>query len=979
MTMKSSKLRDAIVLALVVGSTTVGATGLVYAADNGAAAQDQQAQQTDEEQQQDQQDQQPVQLTTVTVTGTRIQSQTVTESSPITEIEAEEFQYSGATRVEDLVNQFPQMSPAFDSMNNNPSLGYPTVNLRGLGANRTLTLVNGLRLAPGASELRDISIVPTSIVRRVDLLTGGASAVYGADAVAGVVNFILDDEFEGVSVTAGWSGYQHNNDNEYIQGLMDKRSFDYPTGSSGFGGISRNIDVAMGGYFADGRGHGMAWATYRENQALFQGERDYSSCALNNSGTACGGSATNAAGDFYVFQFDADGDFLGGTSASVNPDGSFADHYGAPYNYAPANYYQRPDQRRTFGAQFKLEINENFIPYAETMFINKRDAVELAPSGAFFTLVDPIECDDPLIGTMCSDLGFDTSLPVGVYVAKRNVEGGPRHTDSDTTQYRIVAGLGGAIGSSPWSYDMSFLYGQTSADTQGFNDFLSDRIVDAIRGCPAGSFSGCLPYNVFQPPGSVTPESAAALAGVSMTKTRTDLMSVNAYITGPLNYSLPWAGGDPINLVVGVEHREETYNFTADSNSQAGNFAGAGGPAVPLSGKTQVSEMFAEASVPVFKDFGIFDSLGVDLGYRVSDYQRAGKTDTYKLGFNANTGIVRVRAGYNRAIRAPNIGELFAGQQIALFSGEDPCAGPDPEMTAAQCANTGVPLEWYGRVASNPASQYNQFAGGNPDLKPEKADTYTFGVVVTPTDDFRFNVDYYDIRLEDAISTVGANVTLRFCGLTGDPFLCDRIHRNASTYDLFRGSDPATSGYVTNLIDNFGEREFRGIDIGGAYRWDMLGGRFETNFQGNYVLNEKISPLPGVNDEASYDCAGQINLACQSPEWRHIANLRYSRSWYTVGARWRYFGEMDYVDEITGEPLTTDKLVSADGGIDAVSYLDLSASARIGDNTEITVGVNNVLDKEPPLVGGSLVLNGNAPGGYDQAGRFVFGSVNFRF
>src|SRR5688572_10875342 len=295
MSFKRNKLRDAITFALVVGSASAFGAGAAFAQETPAA------------------ETTPTEIDTINVTGTRIQSQTVTASSPVVEIQPEEFQYAGATRVDDLVNQYPQMSPYFDSFANNPSTGYPTIDLRGLGARRTLVLVNGNRLPPGAFEVRDISIIPASLVKRVDILTGGASAVYGSDAVAGVVNFILNTEFEGVSVSAGISAYQHNNDNDYMQEQMDARGFDYPTGNTGFDGVSTNIDVAIGSSFADGAGHAMAWLTWRKNDPLFQGERDYSSCALSAAGVpnplappsasryfACGCSPTNATGNFFI-------------------------------------------------------------------------------------------------------------------------------------------------------------------------------------------------------------------------------------------------------------------------------------------------------------------------------------------------------------------------------------------------------------------------------------------------------------------------------------------------------------------------------------------------------------------------------------------------------------------------------------------------------------------------------------------------------
>lgn len=973
MTLKTTKLRDAIKFALVVGAASAMSTGAAIAQDEG----------TEDE---------AATLDAIVVTGTRIQSQTVTASSPVVEINREEFQFSGATRVDDLVNQYPQLSTYFDSFANNGATGYPTVDLRGLGAARTLTLVNGNRLAPGAFEVRDISIIPAALVSRVDILTGGASAVYGSDAIAGVVNFVLDTEFEGVSITAGYNAYQHKNDNEYIRGLLDARNFEYPTGSSGFDGASKNIDIAMGSSFADGAGHAMAWLTWRKNDPLFQGERDYSSCALAANGLSCGGSATNAAGNFYVFQTDpTDPDYFDGSSASLNPDGSWLGAYGAPYNFAPINYYQRPDERYTFGTAIKYEINEHFRPYLELMYVNKRDSIQIAESGAFFTLVDGLTCATPFLGSLCSDLGFDPTLPVGVYVAKRNVEGGPRLQEIENSSFRVLAGLEGSINDN-WSYNTSFLYGQTTNSNQGFNDFLNDRIVDGLLGCPAGSFAGCVPYNVWVP-GGVTAEAANALAGVSFNRTTTTMKQVNAYVTGDTGFGFGSANGENISLVAGVEWREETYDFRADTNSETGNFAGAGGPALPVAGGIKVSELFMEAIVPLVTDAGFLNSLNLDLGYRMSDYDNSGNEDTYKLGFSADMGMVRARGGYNRAIRAPNINELFAPQGIALWAGTDPCAGATPEFTLAQCQNTGVTAAQYGTIAANPAAQYNQFVGGNASQFPEKADTYTLGVIVTPIENLQISVDYFDIQLEEALDPIGANNILRGCALTGDAFLCDQIFRNAVTGDLWRGSDINTSGYIYNVDGNFGSQSFQGIDLGVNYRWDMLGGRFSTSLTGTYLLEQEITPLPDNNKILSYDCAGIISPACQSPEWRHIANVRYSRDWYTINLRWRYYGEMDYKDPQTGAPIVADRLTCAvgtpvpsgapcrgDGGIDAFNYFDLSASAFIGENAEFTVGVNNIADKEPPMVGGALApLNGNSPGGYDQAGRYFFTSVTFKF
>jgi len=987
MNLKTTTLSRAITFALVMGANATLGAGIAYAQD---AAADQA-----------QDDDKAARLEAVKVTGSRIQNQAVTATSPVVEIQAEVFQFAGATRVDDLVNQYPQLAPTFDSFQNNGSTGYPTIDLRGLGPTRTLTLVNGFRLPQGGNIATDISIIPASLVKRVDILTGGASAVYGSDAVAGVVNFLLNDEFEGVSVNFGYSAFQHDNSTKFIQDLQAARNFPFQTGDSGFDGEAANIDVAMGSSFADGRGHAMAWATWRKNDPLFQAERDFSSCALNNAGTACGGSATNAAGNFYVYQ---PGSGFG-SSASLNPDGSWKNAYGDPFNFAPINFFQRPDERYTFGTSLKFEVNEHFKPYLETMYINRRSAVQVAESGAFFVPVG-ISCDNPLVGSLCSDFGIDPADgDLSVYVAKRNVEGGPRNFASDDENFRIVTGAEGDINEN-WAYNVSYVYGRNTNTNVGVNDLLRPRIGDALLGCQAGSFSGCIPYNVWQP-GGVTVEAAKALAGTSLNFTSTALTEITAYITGDTGIGLPTAKGDTIQLVVGTDWREDKFDFTADSESQAGNFAGAGGPTLPLSGRVRVKELFMEGAVPLLTDAGLIKSVALDVGYRWSDYNLAGTANTYKIALGADLDKIKLRGSFNRAIRAPNVGNLFSTQQIALFGGADPCAGANPTFTVAQCANTGVDPSRFGSIADNPASQFNQLVGGNLDLDPEKADTWTAGVVFTPTSNTYVNVDYFHIKIKDTIATIGAQTILNLCGQTGDASLCSLVNRSAQG-DLWRGSDPRTSGFVSNLTNNFGTRTSSGIDLGVGYGENMFGGRVDVSLQGTYMIDDAVSPLAGVNDDAAFECAGKINVSCQTPEWRHIATVRYSRDTWSLGMRWRYFGALDYKDN-NGDNLFTDKRLCPfddtqparipaptddnpnrtivnpkfgcqnDGELAAANYFDLSGSLAIGEYGELTLGVNNVFDKRPPLTGSTVALNANSPGGYDQVGRYIFSSFTLKF
>lgn len=916
------------------------------------------------------------QLQTIVVTGSRLPSVTITASSPVTQVDAKQFKVTGTTSVDQLVNQMPQMSPYFDQFQNNGATGYPTADLRGLGTNRTLVLIDGQRVQAGSAFAVDLSQIPAALVKRVDILTGGASAVYGADAVAGVVNFVLNDDFEGLQFDYDMSGYQHDNRNKYMQGLEKNAGFNAPNGNTGFDGKTRTADVIFGGKFAEGAGHAMGWVSVQKTDGVVQGSRDYSACALNVAGTACGGSGTAPTPNFYVFDHNFNGDLAHFDTAT----NKFVPGIGQTYNYAPLNYYQRPDTRVNVGTSIKYHVNDAFEPYMDFMYTHRRSEFQFAESGTFFGQTLSIDCakDAALVGSLCTDLApaynLDTTQPLTVYVGKRNVEGGPRDTSATDDSYRAVLGAKGDINLN-WSYNVAGVLGETTDTQVGTGDLLSDRIAPALMGCPAGSYSGCIPYNVWQPNG-VTAAAAKNLQGTSLLQTRTRLMDFNGYVSGDFGYSLPWADGDPITLVAGTEWRKENFNFNADSNSQAGNFAGSGGPSLPLSGQISVRELYTEAGVPLVENVGVLKSLGLDLGYRYSHYKLSGSSNTFKIGFGSNfNDVFRIRGGFNRAVRAPNVSELFSTNQIQLFNGSDGCAGATPTFTAAQCLNTGVTAAQYGHVPDSPAGQFNQYTGGSQSLKPEKADTYTLGVAVTPMENMETSLDFYDIKIKNTIAAIGAQTILDFCATTGDSFLCNKVHRNPATGDLWLGQ----TGRVDNLTDNFGNLETRGLDLNASYKWSMLGGQARASLVGTRLLNYKVDPLPGVNSQAQYDCAGKISpgLACDNPKWRHIVNLSYSRDWWSVNVRWRYFGAVHY-SNTDGSALTQDKLLAGSHQISAYNWLDLSGSFKLAKRVDLTVGVNNVTDRQPPLVGHTLVFNANTPGGYDELGRYFFSNISVK-
>ena len=371
----------------------------------------------------------------IEVTGSRIKRTDIETASPVQVTTAEEIEVAGFTRVEDMMNSLPQLEASSTAFQSNGASGTATLDLRGMGSQRTLVLINGRRMQAGGiySQSADINQIPAALIKRVDVMTGGGSSTYGADAVAGVVNFVMDDQFEGFEVNLGSTAYQHDNDNEYIQGLMDDRDFDYPDGSSGFDGSSFDFSATLGGSFDSGKGHAVGYFTYNKQNELRQGARDYSSCALNAAGTACGGSGNAVVPNFYIsgvtdtgaFDWD-DYDYW-----TLGSDSSFIPSSGNVYNYAPVNHFMRPDERHTMGLFANYEVNDNFHPFIEAMFMRDRTSAQIAESGTFFNENYVIDYDSPLLTdaqrqNLTDRFGLTSGDQFATYIGKRNVEGGPR-------------------------------------------------------------------------------------------------------------------------------------------------------------------------------------------------------------------------------------------------------------------------------------------------------------------------------------------------------------------------------------------------------------------------------------------------------------------------------------------------------------------------------------------------------------------------
>jgi len=913
-------------------------------------------------------------LEELVVTGSRIaREKGFGQTSPVMVMGKEDISTFGLTRIEDVLNTMPQIETGQNSFLSNGATGTASIDLRGLGADRSLVLMNGRRLQPGGTDtvIPDINQIPSAMVERVEVLTGGASAIYGADAVAGVVNFIMR-KMNGLEISLGANAYQHNNDNSYMRGLMDEAGFTYPKGNSGFDGKSYDIDVIAGTDFAGGRGNATLYGSWRRNDELLEGERDYSSCALDSTGTECGGSANSPVPNFDITPVDpvtGESDYSQEGFFTLQPDGSLADFTDNYYNYAPINHFQRPDERWSIGGFLDLDINDHAKAYMEVQFFNDHTRAQIAQSGTFFAEPYFLSINNSLFPA-----AFRTSLQqlypgaetFEFWIGKRNVEGGPRVEILDHSSFRVVGGVKGPINGN-WNYDVSYLKAQTTSSSTYMNDFLAPKIATAVDGDLCAADSDCIPYNIFTYNG-VTSEAADSLGAVAVSNNVTSLQVLSGVVNGNLGVGLP--AGD-ISVAAGYEYREETYEDIRDYVYEEGLLLGQGGPRPSLAGSFHVSEFFGEADVPLLADMPLIKNLTLNLALRFSDHDVVGSSTTYRAGLDYNVDdIWRLRAGYNRAVRAPNIEELFQTQYVNLWSGSDPCAGANPDYTAAQCALTGVTAAQYGSVPASPASQYNWMVGGNMNLDPEEADTYTLGVVVEPMKNLKMSLDYWKIDIDKTIGEIGdesAEIIIDLCATKGQ--LCDLIHRGAGNGNLWMGTDV----YVENTTQNIGRQKWEGLDFAGAYWLDALAGTWNINMVGTYMLKKETTPIAG-DSSTTYDCVGDISTSCfPTPKWRHTASVTYnSQEFWNVTARWRFFSKVDYTGDV-------DEIIN----LEATSYIDLDAQFKFMGNSTLSIGVNNVFDKEPPLVGDTMNLtfgNANAIAGYyDTLGRFFYAKATFRF
>ena len=902
----------------------------------------------------------------IVVTGTRIPRPDLTSASPIDVFDAEAIAAHGALQMEDFLNTLPQVSPDFSRTSNNPGEGAAHVNLRGLGANRTLTLLNGRRLAPAGIEgAADLNTLPTPLIGRVELVTGGTSAVYGSDAVSGVVNFITRRDFEGAEFSSQFDTY----------GAGDGDVF--------------NANAVWGGFALDARAHVLLYVDYLEREAVLQGDREFSSVSIGDNPATGellpGGSPTGPNGVISPTVvggvlvpptiFEADGSLR-----PFNPLNDF-------YNFAPDNYLQIPLERWSAGAFARLELAPDLEASLELMYSAPRTASQLAPTLFNSVVAVPIAADFFPASTQAHLDAFFDSDDDGIAqfrFARRLSDVGPRQMVRERDNYRAAASLHGADGG--WDWDVAYTWARNDTYAAFNNDASISRIrqgmlIDPITNECVDPSGGCVPVNLFGP-GALSEEAADFIRvdGI-VEETRVEQQTFTAYIGRDL-FDLP-AGA--LSGSIGAEWRRVASTYEPSPILGTGDAAGFNqSPAV--AGGFEVREAFGEILAPLLSDAPLSHRLEFEAGARFTEHSTAGSHWTWKYGLQWRPfEDVRLRGMVQRAVRAPNVRELYESPRMNIVfidSVFDFCAADNDPVSnglADVCVAQGMDASQIG--VYNPVGGYivDTVASGNPALDPEIADTLTLGA------DWEFgapwrvrlSADYFEFELRDAILLAAP---LDTCARAADPASpsCTLIQRDAAGFIVSARNHPI----------NYARAVVEGIDLGldadfAAPSWLALTSDAHVGVQ---VLATRYlqAASAAVATAPLFDCVGYFGcgsydlLGAVTPEWLTTTTLRYTAGPGSIMLRWRHIASLDNALAAQAAAGGLAPPLMAIPEIDAVNYVDLAFSYELGARARLSAGVDNVFEADPPLLASAQVQANTDPARYDVFGRRFFLRLAYR-
>lgn len=895
----------------------------------------------------------------IIVTGSRIARPDLQATSPITTVNSEQFDLTGTVTVETLLNELPQIIPGNTRVSNNQGgEDFSTLDLRGLGAGRTLILVDGERVpASSTSGVVDIGTIPAGLIERVEVVTGGASAVYGSDAMAGVVNFVLKDRFEGLEVSA-------------LGGMSDKGR-----------GKTYNVQALLGANFAEDRGNVTVFVSHYNRNSVSQNDLDITrpaSTLLYNLDTERtevgshpddfipgvhynpalylpGGSSTppwgrvvaSASNPWTATFANINSDCNAATApVSVTTSGnlsfsdsgalmpylqnnrcSFADRAtgSSRYNYNPDNLLVTPYKRSTFTSTMNYELTDDVKMKLLVNYVDSKQVVNLAPTPAATPSII-VPYNSPLIpADLAAVLATRPNPTADFAFDRRFAETGPRIGTYDSQTFSIRSGWSGSI-TENWKWDATVSYGKTRAINTTEKNINKTAVAQGLRGCPAGSsLPGCVPINIFGP-NTLTPAMINFIAVDTKEVRQFEQFRAVANVSGDL-VQLP-AGA--VAVALGAEYREDIGSIIVDDLQRTGNIYGFNATQ-NQNGKIDVKEVYGEVRIPLLADKPFMEDLSLEAGIRYSDYSTIGSLTNWKAGANyAPFSWLKFRGIYNKAARAPSIVELFQNGDQGFPTLKDPC-NATPARTAATrtiCLQQGVPASGIDSFAAA-NSQVQAFAFGDANLQEEKAETYTLGAVITPELPIgrgSLTVDYFNIKIDDVISALGSSYYINGCYVSGRAGDCAKVVRNPATGQI---------EYVNTGIANQDSLKTSGIDVGLNWAFDLA--EISGNLPGRLSINEQFSWLDTYQyNGTEYAGTSSGGIGSAYPEFKSTLSVAYILKDFTAQLRWNYVDSVEEDWDEVPNPRTP-----------ALSYFDLSIKKEILKDFDVTFVAQNLFNQKP--------------------------------
>ncbi len=898
------------------------------------------------------------------VTGSRIRRDPLSQDAPIVFVGQEDIAKTGLNSVNDVLQRLPSSGGGLNGkFNNSGNLGNPPdgggvgagaaeIDLRYLGSRRVLVLVDGIRYVNGASASgvpgsTDLNSIPESAIERIEVLQDGASAIYGSDAIAGVVNIITKKSQKGFVGIAQLGGYQEGD------GFSQNYQLSWGNGDDG------PMKIVVGG-------------NYVKQNSVSAGDRSISrfpapyadSCLAGG----CSGFLVNGRYNGSAWNF------VGGDATLIAPvipgpttPADFRAFAGAPdrFNFAPFNYLQIPLERYGVFANFSYELADDINFSAKGIWNERKSKNQAAPlpfgigvAAGITPVLDGIVVDST---NPFNPFGVDLDSTNTNFILRRFVEGGPRRFEQTVDTTYLTATLDGKFDlfGYNWFWDVNTAYGKNKAKQTMFGNINSDHLRTALgplATCQATA--GCVPFNLFGGAGSITPAMMDWVTFVQKDSSKQSTWDV----TGNLSGSIVELPGGPLGLAVGLEYRKLKGQFDPDPVVAAGFSSDI--PALPTKGDYNVKEAYAELNAPLLSDVPFADLLELNGAVRFSDYSTSGSATTFKAGLNWKPyEDLRLRVSWAQGFRAPSIGELFGTASRFDQTISDPCSN---DSTAAQtflnnatvranCIAMGVPAD--GSYAqANP--QISVLVGGNDTLDPETSKSWVVGGVWSPSFLPRFSVEvnWYNIKIDGAIQTVDAEITVNNCVVDNDPAACaltTRVNGNLTS--------------VAGLLQNIAGIETKGIDLNVAYRTDKTDiGQFGFTWNNTFLRNyDVIVPITGGTQVISREGTEVGSPSQGFPKWKSVGVLDWDGTVFGATITGRYVSKLEEGDGNT---------------LDSRFYTDLQLrwhAPSFEDRFGFAIGVNNLFKTKAP---GCFTcdLNNFDPTTYDVPGRYLYARASVK-